>query len=195
MPPTKKNLDSTWVKHMTIKSIFDHINGMRSDLNKMEAKGFVDSSFTEKIDTLDLELTRMKQYWVDQKEVSVGSAFIFYSAMHNSRLVLGKMKQRFGNAKKAGDNPGVACDSLLIMPIISEVYQKAFQAAEEKQRLSPFLPNEMLKLVSTLRTTAKLVSMLPTPDEEVRKIDRDQLKETAVEIDKKFVASNLLNSI
>ena len=180
---------------MTIKSIFNHINGMRSDLNKMEVKGFIDSSFTTKIDTLDSELTKMKQYWVDQKEVSVGSAFIFYSAMHNTNLILTKMKERFKNANKTGDNPRVACDSLLVMPIISEVYQKTAQAAEEKQRLNPFLPNEMLKLVSALRTAAKLVSLLPTLYEEIKGIDKNQLKKTAMELDKKFVASNLLNSI
>jgi hypothetical protein len=161
----------------------------------MEAEGFIDCSFEAKIDTLDTELTRMKQYWTDQKAVSVGSAFIFYSAMHNAKLVLSKMKERFKNANKTGDNPGVACDSLLIMPIISEVYQKTAQAAEEKQRLNLFRLNEMLKLVSTLRTTAKLVSLLPTLDEEVKKIDENQLRKTAVELDKKFVASNLLNDI
>jgi len=180
---------------MSIKSIFDHINSMHSDLNRMEAEGFVDSSFVTKIDTLDLEITRMKQYWIEQKEVSVGSAFIFYSAMHNAKLVLTKMKERFKNADKTGDNPRVTCDSLLIMPIISEVYQKTVQAAEEKQRLNPFLPNEMLKLVSTLRTTAKLVNLLPTLNEEVKEIDKNQLKKTAMELDKKFVATNLLNDI
>lgn len=168
---------------------------MRSDLNKMEAESLVVSSFTTKIDTLDLEFTRMKKYWVNQKEVAVGSAFIFYSAMHNAKLVLGKMKQRFKNANKTGDNPRVACDSLLVLPIISEVYQKTTQAAEEKQRLNPFLPNATLKLVSTLRTTAKLVSLLPTLREEVKETDKKQLQKTAVELDKKFFASNLLNDI
>ena len=168
---------------------------MRSDLNKMETEGSIDSFFIAKIDTLNSELTKMRQYWIDQKEVSVGSAFVFYSAMHNANLVLSKMKGRFKNADKNGDNPAVACDSLLVMPIISEVYQKAAQAAEEKQRLNPFLPNEMLRLVSTLRTTAKLVHLLPTLDEEVKEIDKTQLKKTAVELDKKFVASNLLNDI
>jgi len=180
---------------MPIKSIFDYINGMRSDLNKMETEGFVDLSFVAKIEKLDSELSRMKQYWIEQKEVSVGYAFIFYSAMHNSNLILSKMRQRFKNAKKTSDNPGVACDSLLIMPIISEVYQKTAQAAEEKEKLNPFLPNEMLKLVSALRTTAKQVGMLPTFHEEVKRIDKNQLKKTAMELDKKFVASNLLNNI
>ena len=180
---------------MAIKSVFSYINSMRSDLNQMEAKGSIDSSFITKIDTLNSELTKMGQYWIDQKEISVGSAFMFYSAMHNAKLVLSKMKERFKSAKKTGDNPSVACDSLLVMPMISEVYQKAAQAAEEKQRLKPFLPNEMLKLVSTLRTTAKLVHLLPTLDEEVKEIDKNQLKKTAVELDKKFVASNLLNDI
>ena len=168
---------------------------MRADLNKMENKGFIDTAFTSKIDTLDSEFTRMEQYWTAQKEVPVGSAFIFYSAMHNSKLVLNKMKQRFKNAHKTDDNPGVACDSLLILPIISEVYQKTVQAAEEKQRLNPFLPHEMLKLVSTLRTTAKLVGLLPTLNEELKKVDKSQLRKTAVGLDKKFVASNLLNNI
>jgi hypothetical protein len=180
---------------MGTKSVFSYINDMRSDLNRMEAKGFVDCSFVAKIDTLGSELTKMKQYWADQKAVSVGSAFIFYSAMHNAELVLSKMRDRFNKAHKTDDNPGVACDSLLIMPVISEVFQKTSQAAEEKQRLNPFLPTEMLKLVSTLRTTAKLVNLLPTLDEEVKGIDKDRLKETAMEIDKKFVASNLLNDI
>jgi hypothetical protein len=180
---------------MSTKSIFTYINGMRADLNEMETKGFVDTAFTSKIDTLDSEFTRMEQYWTAQKEVPVGSAFIFYSAMHNSKLVLNKMKQRFKNAHKIADNPGIACDSLLMLPIISEVYQKTVQAAEEKQRLNPFLPHEMLKLVSTLRTTAKLVGLLPTLDEELKKIDKNQLRETAVGLDKKFVASNLLNDI
>lgn len=180
---------------MSNKPMFEYIIGIRSDLNRMEAKGIVDSSFITKIDTLDAEFTRMKQYWIDQKEVSVGSAFIFYSALHNTNLVLNKMKERFKTVRKTRDNPKIACDSLLVIPIISEVYQKASRAAEEKQRLNPFLPNEMLKLVSALRTAAKLVGLLPTIDEEVKKIDKTRLKKTAEELDKKFVASNLLNDL
>lgn len=180
---------------MAINSIFDYINIMRSDLNKMENKGEVDSSFVTKIDTLDSELNKMKLYWINQKAVPISSAFIFYSSMHNARLVLVKMKERFKIAHKVGDNPGIACDSLLIMPIISEVYQKTAEAAEEGQKMNPFLANETLKLVSTLRTTAKLVGLLPSSDEETKKTDTDQLKKTALELDKKFVASNLLNDI
>jgi len=180
---------------MSNQSIFNYIYNMRSDLNRMETEGSIDSSFTIKIDKLDLEFTRMKQYWITQKRVPVGSAFVFYTAMHNAKLVLSKMKERFKNADEIGDNPAVACDSLLIMPIISEVYQKTAQATEEKQRLNPFLPSEMLKLVSTLRTTAKLARLLPTLAEEVKKTDKNQLKKTAMELDKKFVASNLLNDI
>jgi hypothetical protein len=180
---------------MSTKSVFSYINDMRSDLNRMEAKGFVDRSFMAKIDSLGSELTKMKQYWAEQKAVSVGSAFIFYSGMHNAELVLSRMRDRFNKAHEAKDNPGVACDSLLVMPIISEVFQKAARAAEEKERLSPFLPTEMLKLVSTLRTTARQVSLLPTLDEEVKRTDKNLLKETAMELDKKFVASNLLNDV
>jgi hypothetical protein len=180
---------------MSTKSVFNYINGMRSDLNKMEAERFVDRFFVAKIDTLGLELTKMKQYWTDQKAVSVRSAFIFYSAMHNAELVLSKMKDRFSKAHETDDNPGVACDSLLVMPIISEVFQKTDRAAEEQQRLSPFLPTEMLRLVSTLRTTARQVNLLPTLDEEVKRTDKNLLRETAVGLDKKFVASNLLNDI
>jgi hypothetical protein len=161
----------------------------------MENKGLVDSSFVTKIDKLDSELDKMKLYWINQKAVPISSAFIFYSAMHNARLVLVKMKERFKIAPKVRDNPGIACDSLLIMPIISEVYQKAAQASDEGPKLNPFLANETLKLVSALRTTAKLVNLLPSSDEETRKTDTDQLKKTALELDKKFVASNLLNDI
>ena len=168
---------------------------MRFDLNRMETEGSIDSSFTIKIDTLDSEFTEMEQYWINQKEVPVRSAFIFYTAMRNAKLVLSKMKERFEKVDETGNNPAVACDSLLVMPIIFEVYQKTAQAAEEGQRLSPFLPNEMLRLVSTLRTTAKLVRLLPTPDEEVKETDKNQLRKTAVELDKKFVAANLLSDI
>ena len=180
---------------MSTKSVYSYINDMRSDLNKMEAKGSVDRSFVTKIDVLDLELAKMKKYWADQKSISIGSAFMFYSAMHNGELVLSKMKDRFNKAHEVDDNPSIACDSLLVMPIISEVFQKAARAAEEKERLNPFLPTEMLKLVSTLRTTARQVNLLPTLDEEVKRTDKNLLKETAMELDKKFVASNLLNDI
>jgi len=180
---------------MSTRSVFDTINDMRSDLKGMETKGLVDHSFVVKIDSLGSELAKMKRYWAHQKVVSVGSAFMFYSAMHNAELVLNKMRDRFNKAQKNDDNPGIACDSLLVMPIISEVFQKATRAAEERERLSPFLPTEMLKLVSTLRTTARQVSLLPTLDEEVKRTDKNLLKETAMELDKKFVASNLLNDI
>lgn len=180
---------------MSTKSVFIYINDMRSDLSKMETRGSIDRSFATKIDVLNLELAKMKKYWAGQKAVSAGAAFIFYSAMHNGELVLSKMRDRFNKAHEANDNPGIACDSLLVMPIISEVFQKAARAAEEKERLSPFLPTEMLKLVSTLRTTARQVSLLPTLDEELKRTNKTLLRETAMELDKKFVASNLLNDI
>lgn len=182
-------------ENMINKSSINYINEMRSDLNKMETKGVVDFSFMSKIEWLNTEVERTKQYWINQKEVSIGSAFIFYSAMHNTNLILEKMKKRFRNAKKVHDNPKIACDSLLVIPIISEVYHKTIQAAEEKQKLNPFLPNVMLHLVSTLRTTAKFAGLLPTLNEEVKKIDKNKLKETAKELDKKFVASNFLKGI
>ncbi len=180
---------------MSEKSVFNYINGMRSDLNRMEVECRVDPSFVAKIDKLNSELAKMKHYWAEQKTVSVRSAFVFYSAMHNAELVLGKMKTRFNRAHEKGDNPGVACDSRFVMPVISEVFQKTAQAAEEKEKLNPFLPTEMLKLVSTLRTTAKQVDLLPTPDEETRGIDKNRLRETAIEVDKKFVASNLIKDL
>lgn len=180
---------------MNNKPVFEYIRGMRSDLSQMEEKGTVDASFIQKIETLDKEFTEMKQYWIAQKAVSVGSAFVFYSAMHNTNLVLGKMKNRFKNAKKVNDNPEIACDSLLVMPIISEVHQKTTRAIEEKQNMNPFLVSNMLNLVSTLRTTAKLASLLPTPAEEIKTTDNNQLKQTATELDIKFVVSNLLNDI
>jgi hypothetical protein len=180
---------------MSVKSVFTQINDMRFDLNKMETRGTIDRSFVTKINALDLELARLKKYWADQKIVSVGSAFIFYSAMHNTELVLSKMRDRFNAANRSRDNPGIACDSLLVMPIISEVFQKTVRAAEEKEKLSPFLPTEMLRLVTTLRTTAKQVNLLPTIDEEIRRIDKNLLKQTAMELDKKFVASNLVGDV
>lgn len=180
---------------MNNKPVFEYIRDMCSDLNQMEEKGVVNTSFIQKIETLDKEFTKMKQYWIDQKTVSVGSAFVFYSAMHNTNLVLSKMKNRFNKAKKIGDNPKIACDSLLVMPIISEVHQKTTRAIEEKQNMNPFLANNMLNLLSALRTTAKLAGLLPTPNEEIKKTDNIQLKETATELDKKFVASNILNCI
>lgn len=180
---------------MSDESFFDCMLGMRSDLKQMEDRGVVDVSFIRKIEALDSEFFRMKQHWTEQKMVSVGSAFVFYSAMHNSNLVLSKMKNRFKKAAGIGDNPKIACDSLLVMPILSEVYLKTTRAIEEKQNMNPFLPNEMLKLVSALRTTAKLAGLLPTLEEEVKKVDNEQLRETATELDKKFVVSNILNDI
>ncbi len=180
---------------MSNSSVFNNIMDMRSDLNQMENQGVVDDAFIPKIETLDSEFTKMKQYWINQKMVSVRSAFIFYSAMHNTNLVLSNMKKRFKKAKKIGDNPKIACDSRLVMPIISEVYQNTARAIAEKKSLNPFLPTKMLNLVATLRTTAKLVGLLPTIDEEVKKTDNDQLKKTAMELDKKFVAFNILNVI
>lgn len=105
------------------------------------------------------------------------------------------MKNRFKKAKKIGDNPQIACDSRLVMPIIFEVHEKTTRAIAEKQNLNPFLPNKMLNLVSALRITAKLAGLLPTIDEEVKKTDNDQLKETAMGLDKKFVAFNILNEL
>ena len=168
---------------------------MRSDLNQMEAKGVVEPSFIQKISALDSEFTTIKQYWVNQKTVSVGSAFVFYSATHNTNLILAKMKNRFKKAQQIGDNPKVACDSLLVMPVIYEVYQRLAQAMSEKKSLNQFLPNEMLHLVSRLRATAKCAGLLPTINEELKKTDTAKLKETATGIDKKFVASNIINSI
>jgi len=172
--------------------LFAHMVDMRSDLSRMEKEHRVDSSFLKKINLVISEFGKLETYWVIQKDVALRTAFIIYTALRNARLVLERMRKRFEESTGKNENPKIVEDSAMVMPLIFEIYQKSKRATEEKRNLDPFMPNEMLKLLSTLRITAKATGLLPQTQDEMRGIDRERFRQSAVNLDKKLVAFNFV---
>lgn len=89
------------------------LNDMEFALNKMEKTGEVDLEFLEHISKFRHHLNKIKTRWLEHTSID---GFYFYQAARNMELILGKMHDRFKDAKKMNDNPVVSIDTLAILP-------------------------------------------------------------------------------
>ena len=89
------------------------LNDMEFVLNKMEKTGEVDLEFLKYISEFRHQLNKIKTQWLEHTSID---GFYFYQAARNMELILGKMYERFRDAKKMNDNPVVSIDTLAILP-------------------------------------------------------------------------------
>lgn len=143
-------------------------------IEKMEDSKKVDPAVIGVLDKLIESCKEIQKYWVEREDLPIEDSFILYHASRNSRLVLEKMKKRFLLAEERHENPEVIDDSLLMLPHLSELCSiVSFFTKRELTPESRLLISQRLRL---LRDSASNVSMLPSPEEEKKGLNREKLK-------------------
>lgn len=140
----------------------------------MEKSRKVDVSVINTLDSLIESCEKIEQSWIENKEIPIKSSFLLYHASRNSRLVLEKMKERFITASEIYENPGIINDSMLVVPILNGLCDLIFSLT--KRAITPEMHSFVSKRLRLLRNTASNVSLLPSPEEEIKGVDRRKLK-------------------
>jgi hypothetical protein len=134
----------------------------------------VDISVVDVINNLIKTCTNSEEFWMKNEDVPVEYAFLLFHASRNIRLIFEKMKERFICAEKKHENPQVVTDSLRIFPLLNSLCYTVFSL--RKIRLnskSILMVSQRLRL---LRKMALETSMFPSPEEELKELDRAQLR-------------------
>ncbi|MBC7112708.1 MAG: hypothetical protein H5T34_01580 [Candidatus Methanomethyliales bacterium] len=143
-------------------------------LERMEQLKVVDISVLEILDDLIKDCKETELFWIENRNLPIDTSFLLYHSTRNSRLVLEKMRDRFITARKNKENPHIISDSIEIVPILSELYEATLSLRDR-----PITP-EVLSFISNrlrlLRNIAHRVSMMPSPEEEIAKIDKEKFK-------------------
>lgn len=157
---------------MSVDTIFGEII---INMEKMEETGKIDPSIMNKLNTPIYKLKNFEDCMTKEGTLSIEDSFALYHIARNIRIILEKMKEKFFNANKAGENPKVVEDALNLLPQISEVYSALYTVSSKplNDEIKLFLTNKLRKI----RNTAAGVSMLPSLDEEIKEVDVKLLKE------------------
>lgn len=143
-------------------------------LETMEETKEVDISVVEILDKLIEDCKESEKFWIKKGGIAIEKSFLLYHASRNSRLILEKMKERFVLAGKKHENPRIISDSLALVPLLSELCFILFSL--RKRRITSELYGVVSQRVRLLRNAAYNVSMLPSPEEEMKGLDRTRLE-------------------
>lgn len=137
--------------------------------NQMEKTGKVDLSINDNIDRAKSELSGLERFLATTKPgIDVKSAFLGYHIVRNVNLVLTKMKDRFEHSKENADNPLVAQDSLLVLPVLNESLEVAIKYG--RMKIAEGEEVLMLNHILRLRDITARLNMVLTPEEDAKTI-------------------------
>lgn len=149
-------------------------------LEKMEEAQKVDISVADTLNDLIQKCKIDEQFWIKNEKMPIDASFLLYHCVRNSRLILEKMKQRFLSAYEKNENPHVIEDSIQVIPVLSEICEAISALKEKEPIISPeilsIISNRLKSLLKSLRTVAANASMLPSPEEELKGVDKRKIK-------------------
>jgi len=119
------------------------------------------------------ESAKRERFWLSNREIPPQTAFVLYHAARNTRMVLERMHQRFVQATEMHENPKVVDDAITVFPELSEMC--GFIDSLQKAEIRPELLEFVRRRIRTLRSTAQKVQMLPSTEEEVKTVDKQDL--------------------
>lgn len=150
------------------------LNELTAQLQKMEESSIVDLAVLKTLDELIDSCHSAESFWKDNKKVSIQDSFWIYHASRNVRIILEKMKKRFTEAEEKHENPAVVHESIAVIPPLSEICASIFFLTERAPTKE--LVNMLSEKVAYLRETAYINSLLPTPEEEMKELDKKRLQ-------------------
>ena len=144
------------------------IQEINDSLNHMEETGIVDMSILDNLQKLRQLLREIKTKWLEHPNTD---AFYFYQAARNVELILGKMEDRFKNSKIANDNPKIAEDSLVLMPVMDKILAMA-----EANQITNQTIDDILEKTRKLRNVAASTNLIESLEIDRNSIDKDTLR-------------------
>ncbi len=141
---------------------------MNFALNKMEETGEVDLGFLDNICEFREHINTIKTRWL---EYTSNDGFYFYQAARNVELILGKMYDRFKNAKKMNDSPVVSLDTLVLLPHFDKTL-----GLLEHQNISAESIDKILNQTKILQDAAANRNLIESIEIDRNSLDTDNLK-------------------
>lgn len=143
-------------------------------LEEMQVSRKLDESAIPTIGQAIQESKIRENYWLSNKEMPSQSAFVLYHATRNTRMILEKMHERFIHTAELHENPKVIDDAILVFPELQELC--SFIDTMQKAEVTDSLLDFVRKRVRSLRNTAQKAQMFPSIDEEMKMVNKTDLK-------------------
>ena len=137
-------------------------------LDKMEGAGRADLAILGSLSKLRDLLKSIKSRWLDVED---SDGFYFYQAARNTELILDRMEHRFKNSQKANDNPRIAEDSLILLPVIDEILDITQSYKVDERSI-----NKMLNRTRDLRNRAVDTDLIEPLEINRKCIDNDNMR-------------------
>jgi len=143
-------------------------------LQDMEESQKIDLSVVDLINSLIENCKDDEKFWVKNEKIPLEVSFLLYHSTRNARLVLEKMKDRFLKAEEKHENPKIVSDSITVMPALATLCNIIFSL--KGKTITPEIQSFVLKRLKALRSTADEANLLPSPEEEMKTVNRRKLK-------------------
>lgn len=144
------------------------LNDMEFILNKTEKTGKVNLEFLEYISEFRHQLYKIKTQWLEHASID---GFYFYQAARSMELILGKMYERFRDAKKMNDNTAVSIDTLAILPQFDKTL-----GLLEPHKITTESIDKILDQTRILRDAAAEKNLIESITTDRESLDTDNLK-------------------
>lgn len=139
-------------------------------LYRMEDTGKVEFSILKNLNELRQIFKNTETKWLESKN---SNSFYFYQGARNAEFVLDRMMERFEKSQEAHDNPKIAEDSLIIIPLMSEILNLTEGNSIDESKI-----RQIVERIRQLRTTAADVNLIQSRDKDISLLDKNMLGST-----------------
>lgn len=150
------------------KQIFQNIT---DSLYQMEDTGKVDLAILKDLSELQSVFKNIQTKWLESKSKE---SFYFYHGARNAEFILDKMKERFEKSQEAHDNPQIAEDSLVVIPLMSEV----LNLTEADNNVDEQMVRQIVERTRQLRQVASDMNLVESREKDESLLDKATLGHT-----------------
>lgn len=147
---------------------------LSTQIGRVAETGKIEPSISRVFDDVIKNCSDTERFWSSNEKISNKASFTLYHATRNCRIILEKMRERFKEAVTRKENPVIAEYSLRILPDLNGMCDLI--TSLKGDTISSNMVTFVMNRVRGLRNTAREVNMLPSPEEEIQKVDRKMLK-------------------
>ena len=147
---------------------------LSTQIDKVVETGKIEPSISRVFDNIIKKCLDSERYWSSNEKISNKASFTLYHATRNCRIILEKMRERFEEAVTRKENPEIAVLSLRVLPDLNGLCDLI--TSLKGDTISSNMATFVMNRVRGLRSIAREVNMLPSPEEEIQTVDKKDLK-------------------
>lgn len=148
--------------------LFDEVSNY---IDLAEENGEIQKGILEPLEKLVEVFANLEKHWIREvPESQLQDSFAMYHVARNCGLILSRMIERFREAPLVNDNPKVAEDSSVVIPILIDSYfimEQEINTPSTKSSLAGF------SSARKLRKIARMVDLIPSQENEERNIPKE----------------------